>query len=111
MRRQGKQLGVFQGIWPPVLLVLVGIPMALELIAPNSFYGVRTSATLESVEVWYRANFYAGVVAVLFGTAATLVNLAIIRSTRIREDQKWWFTLGTTLLSAGAMVVAGLLAS
>ncbi|MCB2089486.1 MAG: SdpI family protein [Sphingomonadaceae bacterium] len=84
--------------------------MALELIAPNSFYGVRTSGTLESLDVWYRANFFAGMAAVVCGGAAILINLAIIRSTTIREDQKWWLTLGTFLLAAGAAVGAGLLA-
>ncbi len=111
MRGQGKRLGIIDGIWPPILLVAVGIPLALELIAPNSFYGVRTSATAESPEVWYRANFYAGLAGVFFGTVAAAINLAIIRYTSVREDRKWRFTVGTTLIAAGAMVAAGLLAS
>jgi uncharacterized membrane protein len=93
------------------VLALLGIPLALQLIAPNSFYGIRTSATLNSAEVWYRANLFAGLVAVLAGTLAAFINVAIVRSPRIRANQKWWFTLGTTLLGGGAMVVAGLLAS
>lgn len=111
MRVHGKHLSVIEGIWPPILLVMVGIPLALELVAPNSFYGVRTSETLGSSEVWYRANFYAGFVGVLSGIAAAFANLAIIRSSQIPERKKWWFTIGTTLLAAGAMIVAGLLTS
>lgn len=111
MGRLSKQIGVVQAIWPPVLLAIVGFPLALELVAPNPFYGVRTTETLESLDAWYRANLLAGWVAVLSGSVATIANLVIVRSPHIQAHKKWWFTLGTTLLAVGATVAAGLLAS
>jgi len=111
MAREQKPVRVFQAIWPSVLLALVGIPLALELVAPNPFYGVRTSTTLASMESWYRSNFYAGVVAVLGGTMATIANLAIVRSPRLSESRKLLCSLGTTLVAVAAMAIAGLAAS
>ncbi len=110
MDRQSKKIGVVQAIWPPMLLVLIGLPLAFKLIAPNPFYGVRMSETIGSPDLWYQANLYAGWVAVIFGSAAALTNVSIVRSPRIPTRKKWWLTLGTFLLAAGAMVVAGQLA-
>lgn len=111
MARRQQPLRTVSALWPPVLLVLVGLPLALELIGPNPLYGVRTAATLASAEVWYRANFWAGAVAVAGGIASVFVNLAILRSSRLREGAKWWLCLASTLAAALAMAVAGIAAS
>jgi uncharacterized membrane protein len=111
MARQHKTLGTFHAIWPPVLLALVGIPLALELVVPNAFYGVRNAATLASPERWYRSNFYAGVAAVLGGAVALFANLSIVRSNRLSEAQKWWRTLAVTMMAVAAMIIAGLAAA
>lgn len=34
----------------PISFILIGLPLALELIAPNSVYEVRTQATLANAE-------------------------------------------------------------
>jgi peptidoglycan/LPS O-acetylase OafA/YrhL len=40
----------------PALFVFVGIPLMLDWIPPNRFYGFRTSATLASPQLWYPVN-------------------------------------------------------
>jgi phosphatidylglycerophosphate synthase len=43
-----------------LLLTVLSIPMVFRKIPPNYWYGFRVRATLESEEVWYPANEYAG---------------------------------------------------
>ena len=44
----------------PLLLVALAIPLILDMIPRNGFYGFRTPRTLASDDVWYPANRYAG---------------------------------------------------
>ena len=111
MKDQSETASIFKAVWAPLLLALVCVPLALELIGPNSFYGVRTAATLANPEVWYRSNFYAGLVGVLGGTICAIANIGIVQSSHIPSRRKHWWTLGTTLAVAAAIVIAGLMAS
>jgi uncharacterized membrane protein len=45
---------------PAALIAALSVPLALRLIPPNRIYGVRTSQTLASREVWFRVNRVAG---------------------------------------------------
>jgi uncharacterized membrane protein len=110
VERSQKPVGLFQALALPVLIAVVGLPMAFQLIPPNAFYGVRTSETLASVAIWYRSNFWSGVAAVLVGLLAAGANLCIVRSSRFSERQKRWVTLVTGLMAAVAMASAGLMA-
>jgi len=47
-------------LWLPLFTILVAIPMALGKIPLNRLYGFRTSKTLSSPDIWYRANRLAG---------------------------------------------------
>ena len=41
---------------PAALIAALSVPHALRLIPPNRIYGVSTSPTLASREVWFRAS-------------------------------------------------------
>jgi SdpI/YfhL protein family len=49
----------------PLLIVAVAIPMILGVVPPNGIYGFRTSYTLSSEDVWYRANRISGIATVV----------------------------------------------
>ena len=51
----------------PVALILVAIPLILEKIPRNRFYGFRTPYTMSSDEVWFRANRISGVAFLIAG--------------------------------------------
>ena len=38
------------------VIAAVSVPLVLKLVPPNRVYGVRTSQTLASREVWFRVN-------------------------------------------------------
>ncbi|HFW0075393.1 TPA: SdpI family protein, partial [Salmonella enterica subsp. enterica serovar Saintpaul] len=39
-----------------LLLLIISIPLALQKIKPNRWYGVRTKLTLNNSQAWYQAN-------------------------------------------------------
>ena len=57
----------------PILFILIGLPLALKLIEPNSSYGIRTSKTLESLDVWYSVNSAGGVSFIVAGALSMVV--------------------------------------
>ena len=95
----------------PLVFVLIGLPMAMELVPPNAYYGVRTAETLAVNEVWYAANSAAGTAAVVFGLTATAINIGVGRSASVTPGQKLHVSAVTTILVAIAMTVAGLTAT
>jgi uncharacterized membrane protein len=64
----------------PPLTLLVAIPLILGWVKPNPWYGVRTSKTRSSPEIWYRANRMGGiwlVVATLIAVGAWAILLLV----------------------------------
>jgi uncharacterized membrane protein len=50
-----------QNILVPIVLIVLAVPLILEKIPRNGFYGFRTPYTFSSDDVWYRANKIAGI--------------------------------------------------
>ncbi|HUX26312.1 MAG TPA: SdpI family protein [Burkholderiales bacterium] len=50
----------FSFLLPCGIIALASIPLMLNLVPPNEFYGFRTRQTLASRELWFRANRFAG---------------------------------------------------
>ena len=64
----------------PLLLVALAIPLILDMIPRNGFYGYRTPRTLASDEVWYPANRYAGKALVVAGLVWAALPLMVQRN-------------------------------
>ena len=94
----------------PLLLALVGLPLALQLVPPNGFYGIRTEQTLASADIWYRSNLYGGLAAVVFGVLGTAFVAMVVRRASMTETAKAGVAVLTTIVVAAAMTLAGLLA-
>ena len=60
-----------------VFLAVLGIPMALGRVRPNSLYGFRTTATIEDPDLWYPANRYAGQRMIEAGVVLALASAAL----------------------------------
>ena len=43
-----------------LVILLICVPMILQLVPPNSFYGFHTPRTMADPAIWYRANLFAG---------------------------------------------------
>jgi hypothetical protein len=64
-------------VWAPFLVVAAGVPLAVGLVPPNSIYGLRTTRTKSSPDVWYKANHTAGLALVAAGCASAALNFLI----------------------------------
>lgn len=64
----------------PLVFAVLCLPMALEWIEPNGFYGVRIAATRASEAEWYRINRIAGFAGAIAGLIGFVANLLIVRS-------------------------------
>ena len=93
----------------PLLFAAMCLPMALEWVGPNGFYGVRIEATRVSDVEWYRINRISGIAGVVAGFAGFLANLLVMRSD-MALPRKQWICLAV-LIGASLVIVATSLAS
>ena len=56
----------------PLITILIAIPLVLQRVPPNLWYGFRTRKTLSDKNTWYRANYLGGA-ALLFSAIVALV--------------------------------------
>ena len=66
---------VFAGM--PVLIFVLGLPLATRVVPPNRFYGFRTPTTFSSLEAWYQINFATGLAMMAAGAASGAVVLLL----------------------------------
>ena len=59
-------IGIYAGMG--LLVILICVPMILEMVPPNNWYGFRTRRTLSDPNVWYPANRIAGQYLAVAGT-------------------------------------------
>jgi hypothetical protein len=71
---------VFAFVLMGVLFAGSGIPLMLQRVPPNPWYGFRVQATLENPAVWYPANRYLGKCLLAFGlfVMVTAVGLSFV---------------------------------
>ena len=63
-----------------VLCVVGGLPLAMNMIPPNRWGGVRVRRTLSDERIWYLANSYCGKLLTLTGII-TIVCAVVLRLT------------------------------
>lgn len=85
-----------------VLMVFLGMPLWRALVPPNRWYGLRLPATLGKPSVWYAAN-------ARFGRLLTIVGAAIMTAAAVALIAGW--TTVTTVITLGALVIAGVAAA
>ena len=88
-----------------VLCILGGLPLAMNLIKPNQFCGVRVRKTLSDERIWYIANSYAGKLMILTGII-TIVLTVVLRLISMQPDTYGWIC---TFALVGGLVLTGLI--
>jgi uncharacterized membrane protein len=64
----------------PIITIAVALPLAMQKVPPNWWYGFRTRKTLSDSTIWYRANYLGGLDLLYSGIIALVAN-AIIGAT------------------------------
>ncbi len=65
------------------VFIVSGIPLARNKVKPNTWYGFRTSRTLENEETWYSVNALGG---------KSLIAAGILSVTIVFLLQQYWIT-------------------
>jgi len=60
-----------------LMLIALCLPMALQKIKPNGWYGFRTPKTLSNEKIWYEANCIAGIDLSLAGVLTVFTAIAL----------------------------------
>jgi hypothetical protein len=60
-----------------LVFIAIGIPLALESVPPNHWYGFRTAKTLSNQAIWYAANRVTGIDLIIAGVVIALGMLAM----------------------------------
>jgi uncharacterized membrane protein len=92
------------GLGPWVIsavFVVLGIPLAMRMVPPNGWYGIRTAKTLSNPEIWYRVNALGGKGAIVAGILSFLILLAL---------NSFWTADAATKKMVGLIVPLGLFA-
>ena len=66
-----------------LLLIVLAVPMIMEKIKPNRWYGFRTSKTLGDEKKWYPANKYAGKAMVVAGIIIIILSALMMAMPRL----------------------------
>ena len=61
----------------PLITILVAIPLVLQRVPPNLWYGFRTRTTLSDRDIWYRANYLGGAALLYSGIVALVLNVLL----------------------------------
>ena len=103
---------LFVGAGFGVLMIVLALPMVLQRVRPNPWYGFRTRKTLSDAKIWYPANRYAGKALLLAGAViavASLVLYWIANRQAFNEEALLALWLIVLFVPLGACVAASLM--
>jgi hypothetical protein len=61
----------------PLVTILVALPLVMQKVPPNLWYGFRTRRTLSDSKLWYRANYLGGVGLLYASIVSFAINLVL----------------------------------
>jgi uncharacterized membrane protein len=86
-----------------LLFVIVGIPLWLRRIKPNSHYGFRIQQTLDDEDTWYEVNALTGRQLVIVGAICLVICLGLLPFSLTNEMSVCVLTGFTAVLVVGVV--------
>ena len=86
-----------------VLMIALAIPLMPGRVKPNSWYGFRTTRTLQDPDIWYPVNAYAGKWLLAYGLVVALVGVLLFFAPGLSEDD--YAMLMSLILLVGILLV------
>ena len=90
----------------PVILIPISLPLINEKVKPNLMYGFRTKKTLSNVEIWYKANKYAGKVLLNWSIVVAVGLVLILPVYLLGFLSAWSFMIVGWIITYGALIAA-----
>lgn len=91
-----------------LLFVVLGIPLWLEKVPPNPWYGFRTPSTLKDQRIWYPANRLTGKWMVAAGLLLAMAGVTTF-SMQLAVDTAAWTNLAVIVAALTGMIVHSLI--
>jgi uncharacterized membrane protein len=88
-----------------LLLIGLSIPLVTQLVPPNDAYGLRTEKTLSDEDVWYAANWFAGLVTIPVGVLVVAAGGVFYRMRS--EWPAWSVILGFAFVPILILILTG----
>lgn len=82
-----------------LLLIGLSIPLLLDKVPPNGWYGFRVPSTLYNPDLWYKVNRYAARWLLLSGIITLAAAVLLYFLTDLSVDGYAWSLLAVFLLS------------
>lgn len=61
----------------PIVFIVIALPLAFKMVAPNGTYGFRTPKTFTSDQAWYSINSVGGISFIIAGLVSVVLIYAI----------------------------------
>jgi hypothetical protein len=82
-----------------LLLVGLSIPLLLDKVPPNPWYGFRVPSTLANETLWYKVNRYTARWLLATGILTIAGAIALYFATSLTVDQYAWLCLAVFLVA------------
>ena len=94
-------------LFAPILVIIVSVPLILQMVPRNRFYGFRTPRTRSADEIWYPANRVAGILM----TVAGLIWFVSVLTAPSLTDSPRQIALYPVFIGVTALLVAVILSA
>jgi ABC-type Fe3+ transport system permease subunit len=86
-----------------LLVIALALPLVLQRVEPNRFYGVRLKESMQSPQCWYRINYAAGWYLIFWATILLVIALVmLVLRPRLSHDMTLALGLAPLLLCIAA---------
>jgi len=87
-----------------LLLIALAIPLAMDKIKPNFWYGFRTPRTLKDPDIWYKVNNFFGKRMIIAGALTAFSEVALYFL--LPPSSMGLFVLGAVVILLGTLTWA-----
>lgn len=92
-----------------LLIMGISIPLILQKIPPNLFYGWKTRKSLSNKQIWYKVNKYSGKDLFIVGLVVCAVAFVLlVFRTKLSEAVIVWIGLASIIIPIAVAVFRGL---
>ena len=91
----------------PAINILMGLPLAFNMVPPNRFFGFRASPAFDSLQAWYQVNSKLGYCLLVAGVLALILTRTFWGrlSTSPESARIIFVVMGNTILTSAAIAL------
>ena len=87
-----------------LVIIVVSIPLILNKIPPNPFFGIRLTGLNKNEENWYKVNRYGGIILLRWSTPLLIFAILLLFLPHIRYSEN--FNLAIIIVFSLPLIIA-----